>query len=128
MDANLTRFHLLLGKADWTRCTGPDGAAAFGIPEAVVAWDEEQYEVSLQPKLFQFIPAARHLKPNLGSPRGTDSDARRRPGTDLETGTSFLAISSRLWSIPPAATRRHISGRRATTNRAAVRPKERSSQ
>src|SRR5271166_625472 len=76
MDANLTRFHLLLGKADWTRSTGPDGTAAFGIPEAVVAWDEELYEVSLQPKLFQFVPAARHQKPNLGSPRGTDSDRR----------------------------------------------------
>jgi phage tail-like protein len=76
MDANLTRFHLLLGKPDWTRCTAPDGAPAFGIPEAVVAWDEEQYEVSLQPKLFQFVPAPRHLKPNLGSPKGMDSDRR----------------------------------------------------
>jgi phage tail-like protein len=76
MDANLTRFHLLLGKPDWTRCTGPDGAPAFGIAEAVVAWDEGQHEVSLQPKLFQFVPAPRHFKPNLGSPEGMDSDRR----------------------------------------------------
>ena len=76
MDANLTRFHLLLGKPDWTRCTGPDGAAVFGVPEAVIAWDEERYEVSLQPKLFQFIAAAGHVKPKLGSPRGIDGDRR----------------------------------------------------
>jgi phage tail-like protein len=76
MDANLTRFHLLLGEADWTACTGPKGLGVFSIPDARVTWDKERYEVSLQPKLVQFIPAPRHTKPNLGSPAGTDSDRR----------------------------------------------------
>jgi phage tail-like protein len=83
MDANQTRFHLLFGKADWAGCKDTGGAAT--------AWDEKQQEVSLQPKLFQFVAPSGHVKPNLGSPEGTDSDRR---GADRDRFGNWYFISA----------------------------------
>jgi phage tail-like protein len=76
MDANQTRFHLLLGEPDWARCTGPAGAPAFGVPGAALSWDQARHEVTLQPKLLQFVPAPGHVQPDLGSRAGNDGDRR----------------------------------------------------
>ena len=34
MDANNTRFHLLLGKADWTNCLADSGSALLDVDDA----------------------------------------------------------------------------------------------
>ena len=34
MDANNTRFHLLLGKADWTNCLADSGSALLDLDDA----------------------------------------------------------------------------------------------
>jgi phage tail-like protein len=65
VDANGTRFHLLLGKDDWARCVYEDGTPLGdywdGSPPAggsALAWDGECGELTLEPRLFRFQTAA----------------------------------------------------------------------
>ena len=64
MDANGTRFHLLLGEADWARARTTHGAPAFppddSPPSSVrrdVQWDRTRQEVTLWQETFRFIGA-----------------------------------------------------------------------
>ena len=65
MDANETKFHLLLGREDW--------AGETGLPPGL-AWREAGAEVTLQPRLFRF-----RVAPNDRAPLETD---RRGAGRD----------------------------------------------
>jgi phage tail-like protein len=62
MDANGTRFHLLLGRADWVACT----------PQP--SWDDERAEVTLEPLVFRFPAGAADRPPALADRRGADRD------------------------------------------------------
>ena len=63
MDANGAHFHLLLGKPDWAYCTDAHGhrLATFwdesppGSAEALLHWDQARSELTLQPRLLQFL-------------------------------------------------------------------------
>ena len=61
MDANRTRYHLLLGCPDWGTCTEPDGGllstawAAGGASS--VQWNDDRKDVTLRAELFRFTPA-----------------------------------------------------------------------
>jgi phage tail-like protein len=82
MDANGTRFHLLLGRADWGRCTSgamtlaeawdasPPGDAGIGV-----AWDDKGNAVTLAPLTPRFIAAKGDVPPSLESRRGAARDA-----------------------------------------------------
>lgn len=92
MDANGTKFHLLLGKPDWARATpgarewvhrtarpidslgelwkrSADDAELTGL-----RWDSENYELTLAPRLFQFAPAPKDAAPRLADRRGAGRD------------------------------------------------------
>src|SRR5215207_3477378 len=87
MDANGTRFHLLLGKDDWGACAAvldggdpvtlaPDwDLAGPSRPPFPVAWDHEQNELTLAPRLFQFSPPVSEAGPGLAARRGAGADA-----------------------------------------------------
>jgi hypothetical protein len=62
MDANGTRFHLLLGEADWAACTPPP------------AWDAERGEVTLEQRVFEFPAGAADRPPALADRRGAGRD------------------------------------------------------
>jgi phage tail-like protein len=73
MDANQTHFHLLLGQNDWATCALREGGNVFGA-ESPVAWAADRYEVTLQPKLFEFPAAPRDDAPSQESRRGAAAD------------------------------------------------------
>ena len=63
MDANQTRFHLLLGKGDWSSSTG-DG----------VGWDDDRQELTLKPVAFKFQPPPGDHFPAVEDRRGSAAD------------------------------------------------------
>ena len=67
MDANGTRFHLFFGRDDWAKCSAvTDQGKELPIDTAWksaaqqhaigLRWNEEQGEVTLEPRLFNFAP------------------------------------------------------------------------
>jgi phage tail-like protein len=82
VDANGTTFHLLLGADDWGSCTDEDGRllSLAWEPQTVeentagLEWNRERSELTLQPKLFQFIAAPQDKPPTLNDRRGAGRD------------------------------------------------------
>lgn len=70
MDANGTRFHLLLGRDDWGRCRDGDGQPIrpYGQAGGPVAYDTDRNELTLRPLPFLFRPP--------GAPVLTPADRR----------------------------------------------------
>ncbi|HET6438808.1 MAG TPA: phage tail protein [Anaeromyxobacter sp.] len=115
MDANGTRFHLLLGGDDWGRClddggepleTGwPPSATASGL----LSLDPAREELTLTPRLPRFLAAPRDLPPSIDDRRGA---ARDRYGNwyfiDPDRRTVRVRSSgddavSTFWPLPPRA-------------------------
>jgi phage tail-like protein len=103
MDVNGTKFHLLLGRADWGRCMSEDGvtldeiwrteSSGENISTREFHWKDEAEEISLQPRLFQFNSSPKDTKPDLSKRRG---GARDRYGNWYlidETGTKIKVLS-----------------------------------
>ncbi|MEK6302428.1 MAG: phage tail protein [Acidobacteriota bacterium] len=82
MDANGTKFHLLLGKEDWSRLTDQHGrplADLWALPpgqrdQVKTHWNEAASELTLAPRLFQFSPAPKDNAPTLENRRGAGRD------------------------------------------------------
>lgn len=82
MDANGTKFHLLLGIADWERCTDEDGRELEELPSPPpgsdlpnAKYDERQQALTLRPKLFLFTAAKNDQPPDLKNRRGAARDS-----------------------------------------------------
>ncbi len=86
MDANDTRFHLLLGRDDWAQCTvevgsPPEAKSLADIwellpsePGGGLIWNEERNELTLEPRLFKFTAAPKDTFPLLENRRGAGRD------------------------------------------------------
>ncbi|HEX8137123.1 MAG TPA: phage tail protein [Pyrinomonadaceae bacterium] len=82
MDANGTTFYLLLGEDDWSSCTDAGGQplSLAWAPQSEegnstgLEWNRERNELTLQPKLFQFIAAPKDNPPRLDDRRGAGRD------------------------------------------------------
>jgi len=113
MDANGSRFHLLLGRADFGRCLDADGHAlaerwdAGAGAAAALAWDDARAELSLRARLFQFPAGLRDVAPTRDDRRGA---ARDRYGNfywidetrrGLKVRSSGSRTSSDFWPIAP---------------------------
>jgi phage tail-like protein len=66
MDANGTRYHLLLGKDDWTRRMDPPGSSEY---------DPAREELTLRPREFLFAQRQGDRPPRLTDRRGVGRDA-----------------------------------------------------
>lgn len=73
MDANGTRFHLLFGEDDWSRCRTIGGAPAFS-PAKQVYWNAPRHEVTLWPDAFRFSTARATHEVSLADRRGAARD------------------------------------------------------
>src|SRR5215217_6004888 len=82
MDANGTRFHLLLGRDDWGQCTVDTASGRKSLKELWgllasepgFAWNEERNELTLEPRLFKFTAAPKDTFPLLENRRGAGRD------------------------------------------------------
>lgn len=81
MDANGTRYHLLLTEADWSRCANAQtpvraqaGPASRSETVSGVAWNSARSELTLHPRLSQFIGAPKDSPPTLNMRRGAGRD------------------------------------------------------
>ncbi len=85
MNVNGARFHLLLGRADWSRSadSGDAGAlllddwwnaAVSPLPRTVPAWDETRNEVTLQPILIDLGATPGEAALTLDARRGAAAD------------------------------------------------------
>ncbi|HEV8460114.1 MAG TPA: phage tail protein [Gaiellaceae bacterium] len=78
MDANNTRFQLLLGADDWARCMNERGTplkTLWLLPRPPdVAWNDSLKELTLRPELFEFTAGAADVPPELGDRRGAGRD------------------------------------------------------
>ncbi len=81
MDANGTRYQLLLGRDDWH---WPPNAVT---PAGFLAWDATRSELTLQPRLYHFaVPPGQRLP----------LDGRRGAGaTGSATGTGSVPTATR---------------------------------
>lgn len=84
MDANGTKFHLLLGRDDWAQCLvdSPSGKKSLNELWALLPtetgsglfWNEERNELTLEPRLFKFTAAPKDTFPTLENRRGAARD------------------------------------------------------
>jgi phage tail-like protein len=88
VDANGTHYHLLLGYDDWARCSdgqtelraawertqSPPDDSPPQDGDSTLAWDATRNELTLQPKLFNFIAAKGDVPPALEKRRGGGRD------------------------------------------------------
>lgn len=110
MDANGTRYQLLLGYNDWASCTLPDGASLKNSWEASpphltnVFWDKQRNELTLRPKLLAILPSI-EKRLDVGARRGA---ARDRYGNwywidpdrrSILVNSSGTGSTSHFWSV-----------------------------
>jgi phage tail-like protein len=82
MDANGTRFHLLLGRDDWGQSLVDTASGKKSLKElwSLLAsepglfWNEERNELTLEPRLFKFTAAPKDTFPLLENRRGAGRD------------------------------------------------------
>jgi phage tail-like protein len=76
VDVNGTRYHLLLGRDDWARCTDEDGAALRldGTGGGPLAWQAARSALSLASRLFQFPEPTRVTPLTPADRRGAARD------------------------------------------------------
>ncbi|MBZ4417840.1 phage tail protein [Myxococcus sp. RHSTA-1-4] len=113
MDANGTRFHLLLGRDDWGRCSSggrllSEAWADASGTGADIAWDALRAEVSLRAELFRFLAAPRDVPPKLEDRRGAARDRYGnfywidRDGLTVKVLSSGSRQTSAFWPVAPA--------------------------
>jgi len=127
MDANGTKFHLMLGKDDWGGAT--PGASEWArltsrpvrpLSElwadksedaelASLRWDSSRNELTLAPLLFQFSPSPKDNMPQLSDRRGAGRDRFGNwywiSDTEQEilVNSAGTATTSRFWSTADCA-------------------------
>src|SRR5215213_452849 len=78
MDANGTRFWMLLGERDWGDCTSPDGVLLRATwPDADSAgldWDADRQELTLRAQVPRFSRAPQPVDLHLERRRGAARD------------------------------------------------------
>lgn len=113
MDANGTKFHLLLSRDDWAG-SSVDGVELrqlwdtnFSPPTTVgVAFDEVRSELTLQSRLFKYVAAPKDTRPALTNRRGAGRDVYGNwywideTGFKIRVRSSGSRLVSDFWPLP----------------------------
>jgi phage tail-like protein len=111
MDANQTRFHLLLGQADWGTCLLPEyGNISIFANNSPVAWAPKRSELTLKPRPFRFKAAPRDDRPAQDRHRGAAADSNgnwywiAESRKEIRIRPSGELAPAHFWSAADAAT------------------------
>src|ERR1051325_146937 len=127
MDANGSRFHLLLGRDDWARCSIAGERleeiwkASPAKPGAgKLSWQDDRKELTLEQRLLRFIAAPKDTFPSLSNRRGAARDCYGNwywideTQRKLRVFSSGSCMTSEFWPTPeggqrcrPSQTRPH---------------------
>jgi phage tail-like protein len=118
VDANGTRYQLLLGKGDWGACSAADTPSG-GVPQPLseawaasppnsalpdIVWDDGRAELTLRPLLLRITPSKGHKPPALDARRGAARDRFGNwywiapGGTELLANSVGTGNTSHFWS------------------------------
>jgi phage tail-like protein len=127
MDANGTRFELLLGAADWGRCrndrdrrlfaSADDGLLRTATSGSDVGWDEDRCELTLEAQLFEFPMPPTDRAPALADRRGAAFDRFGNcywiaaNGYELRVRSSGSGVTSHFWDSSDEERRPHERAR-----------------
>ena len=111
MDANETRYHLLLGHADWANCLSEDGQvlnedwpALSVTSKSGLVWNIPSDELILQPHLVTFKTSKYDDMPTFERRRGAGCDRYgnwywiAESGTEIRVQSSGTGRSAHFWS------------------------------
>ena len=136
MDANGSRFHLLLGQSDWGACLreNADGtltplAEAWREQSAgklaELGWDAKQQALMLPAKIFRLRDAPREGDLDPARRRGADADAHGHiywlEDDGIHVQNAGDGKSGRWWPAEPGACKNHSSFRRKPESTAVLR-------
>lgn len=97
MDSNQTRFHLVLGQADWARCTIESGAPLFvaaNQSQAPFYWNPARSELTLGVRVNVFHSAPGNQPPTLAQRRGAAQDRFGNFYWIADAGNEILVTSA----------------------------------
>lgn len=96
MDSNQTRLQLLLGQADWARCTTVDGGPVFGGGDssALFSWRSARSELTLGERINVFRSSSGNRVPRLEQRRGAAADRFGNIYWIADSQTEILVRSS----------------------------------
>jgi phage tail-like protein len=115
VDANGTRFHLLLGRTDWGAChdkqrlLGERWSASPPYDVTALHWDAERSEVTLRPEILQFAGASseRPLEPEDRRGAGVDRYGNwywiGTSGTEIRVNSSGTGVTTVFFPAEKAA-------------------------
>jgi phage tail-like protein len=116
VDANGTRYHLLLGEADWGACADRDRPPgdrpaptlrdlwAADPASTALAWNPARAELTLRPNLYRFTPPASHQRLRPEDRRGAARDRYGNwywiapSGTEILVRSDGTSATSHFWS------------------------------
>ncbi|MFN2441755.1 MAG: phage tail protein [Thermoanaerobaculia bacterium] len=110
MDVNGTRFHLFLGREDWSRCTAGSGKrladvflASDTVGDAELSWDGFRHEMTLGRRAFHFTPSAGNRPADPSGRRGAAADVHGNvywidpSGTEILVHSAGSRVTSHFW-------------------------------
>jgi phage tail-like protein len=107
MDSNRTRFHLLLGRDDWARCTVDGTSSIFDSVQQAgpsFSWNPARHEVTLGVRVNLFNRAPANLPPTIEQRRGAAQDRFGNwywidaSGNELLVNSSGTSATTHFWS------------------------------
>src|SRR5512138_3673430 len=108
MDANETRYHLLLSRHDWANCLSEDGQTLnedwAASNKSGLAWNTANGELILRPRLVEFKTSKYDDMPTLDRRRGSGCDRYgnwywiAESGIEIRVQSAGTGRSAHFWS------------------------------